>query len=116
MFSVSTPSIDEFETMYNNADQAPVLVASDSILGINVVTGIQDISSREFEIYPNPTKNGVVYLKGFELIEIDEIEVFNLRGKLIQSYPTYPANGIEISGKAGVYLLKMKYALRKTYS
>jgi hypothetical protein len=108
MFSVSTPAIDEFETMYYNADQTPVLVVSDSILGINVVTGVTETTREEFEIYPNPTKNGIVKLKGHDLSKIDEIEIFSLRGKLIQSYRTYPSNGIEISKKAGVYLIKVK--------
>jgi hypothetical protein len=108
MFSVSTPAIDEFQTMYNNADHTPVLVASDSILGINLVTGIKETSGAEFEVYPNPTKNGVVYFKGYDVSKIDEIEIFSLRGKLIQSYRTYPNTGIEISGKAGVYLVKVK--------
>ncbi len=34
MFAVSTPTIDAFETMYDNADQTPVLIASDSILSL----------------------------------------------------------------------------------
>ena len=108
MFAVSTPEIDAFETMYNNADQTPVLIASDSILNIAVVTGIEENSKSNYSVYPNPTSNGMIRIKGEQLGQITSIEVFNVRGKLMNRFDSYPAKGIQLPEETGVYFLRIR--------
>lgn len=107
MFSYSTPEIDAFEVMYNNADKTPVLVAADSVLNLNVVTGINNQAKNEFQVYPNPTTNGLVKISG-NLKEIELIQVYDVRGKLVSSFVKYPASGIQLPSKEGIYLMKVE--------
>lgn len=108
MFSVSTPTIDAFETMYNNADQSPVLIASDSLLNIAVITGVNSIQKEQFEVYPNPTVDGTVRLKGENLNAITAIQVYDLRGKLVGNFAHYPNRGIMLPKETGVYLIQVE--------
>ncbi|MCF8461788.1 MAG: T9SS type A sorting domain-containing protein [Flavobacteriales bacterium] len=108
MFATSTPTIDAFETMYNNADQSPVLIAADSILNINVVTGITNRINSEITAYPNPTMTGKVRLKGDNFSSIIAIEIYDVRGRLISKLPQYTQEGINLPLEKGVYLLRIK--------
>ena len=107
MFSVSTPEIDAFEAMYNAADKSVVLVAADSILNVNVVTGIKEGSANGFEAYPNPTVSGKVFLRGMNTKEISSIEVFNTTGKLVLAKANYPHDGIQLPSQVGIYFIRI---------
>ena len=107
MFSVSTPEIDAFEAMYNAADKSVVLVAADSILNVNVVTGIKEGSANGFEAYPNPTVSGKVFLRGMNTKEINSIEVFNTTGKLVLAKANYPHDGIQLPSQVGIYFIRI---------
>ncbi len=108
MFATSTPTIDAFKAMYENADQSPVLIASDSILNVSVITGITERRDSEIIAYPNPTANGKVKLRGDNLSQIERIEVYDIRGKLISDLSGYPTNGFDLPIKEGVYLVRIK--------
>ena len=54
-------------------------------------------------VYPNPTANGMVFLKGFD--SNMEYQLYNLAGKLIQ---TKNESFIKIKNR-GVYILKIKF-------
>lgn len=108
MFVVSTPEIDAFEVMYNNADQMPVLVAADSLVDMNVVTDISLEKTIAISAYPNPSTNGLVRLKGENLSAISSIRVFNTKGQLLEELTSYPAQGIQLPENAGIYLLEVK--------
>lgn len=108
MFSYSTPEINAFQSMYANADKTPVLIAADSILNINVVTGIKEQLPEAFEVYPNPTFNGSVRLIGNKTSEINRIAVYDTRGKLVSTYGAYPTQGIQLPSEIGVYLIQVE--------
>ena len=108
LFTVSTPEIDAFEMMYNNADKTPVLIATDSIVGINISTGTDEMTDRKLVAYPNPTKNGLIRLRGKNLENISQIEVFSLDGKRVSSPSSYSNQGIVLPSTPGVYLLKLR--------
>ncbi len=110
MFAVSTPTINAFKTMYENADHTPVLVASDSLLDISVVTGIGRTEKTTFMAYPNPSTNGIVKLRGENIHAIDRIEVYDIRGKIIAILPSYPSSGIVLPTENGIYLLRVSAA------
>jgi hypothetical protein len=107
MFATSTPQIEAFEGMFTTADHTPALVASVST-AISVATGINESpNSDKIQVYPNPT-NSKVRIKGIRLASIQIIEVFDLDGKLIESYSSYPRDGIQLPERAGVYLIRVK--------
>lgn len=108
MFAVSTPEIDAFEAMYNAADKSPVLIAADSILSISVITRIDEVAEADISVYPNPTSDGIVRLSGTDIKRIKSIEVFDLRGKLIQSLTKPSSRQIRLPKETGVYLIKLE--------
>ena len=107
MFAVSTPEIAAFEAMYNASDKAPVLVAADSILNVNVVTGTENLEPTDFVAYPNPTNNGIINLSGQNLSKINRINVYSVDGKLVNTYNSYPLAGIELPADKGVYHIQI---------
>ena len=94
--------------MYDNADQTPVLIASDSILNVNVITSIEQQNNIGFSVYPNPTVDGIVRLQGNNVLAISKIEVFSSGGKLVSSLRHYPTTGISLPTTLGVYLIRVK--------
>lgn len=76
MFSHSSSEINSFQTMFNAADQTPALVAQikegDLFLSSPTVN-----ANRPSVVYPNPTTNGIVKVKG---MQPDEIIVYTLTG------------------------------------
>ncbi|MEM6967224.1 MAG: T9SS type A sorting domain-containing protein [Bacteroidota bacterium] len=86
MLAESTPEIDTFRTMYENADLSPVLITStfmDSIF-------VQGLSSEEIveaswlKIYPNPTTDGWINISKPSAVEIKAIKIYDSVGRLIQ--------------------------------
>lgn len=104
LFTVSTPEIDAFEVMCNNADKTPVLVVADSIAGINVSNGRNEIMDRKLEAYPNLTKNNLIRLRGKNLENVSQIEAFSLDGKRISSLSSYSNR----ANTPGIYLRKLR--------
>lgn len=107
MFAVSTPEIDAFETMFNNADHTPVLVAADSVMNINVVTGTNELTESRFEVYPNPTKDGFVRVSTKDGEQITLLTVFDVSGKLVDTFNSIPTKGIQLPDDAGIYLIQV---------
>ena len=107
MFAVSTPEIAAFQAMYNAADKAPVLIASDSIINVNVVTGIEDSELIRFDVYPNPTTDGIVNVSGSSFTGITAINVYAVDGRLVSSYAAYPGGGIQLPAKSGIYHIQL---------
>ncbi|MCB9185508.1 MAG: T9SS type A sorting domain-containing protein [Flavobacteriales bacterium] len=107
LFGTSTPEISTFQTMYNNADKTPELVVADSILSINVVTGISDKDPIAFEAYPNPSSTGIVQLKGDHLENISSITIYDVEGRLLSQFSQYPIKGLELPTKPGIYLIRV---------
>lgn len=108
MFAYSTPEIDVFEAMYNAADKSPVLIAADSIMSINVITGVDEQNDIDLGLYPNPTTDGVVRLVGNDVSRISSVEVFDLRGKLVSQLSQVSITSIQLPERTGIYLLKLE--------
>lgn len=107
LFATSTPTIDTFEIMYNNADQTPVLIAEDSIVNMSVVTSIAEDSAEEFMVYPNPTNDGLITLVENETGSIEGIDIYNTRGQLVAEFDGYPTGGIRLPDEPGIYLIRI---------
>lgn len=69
------------------------------------------INDRALKLYPNPVKNGVIFLKGNNLDKIEIIQIFTIDGRLVMNLgkPFNFKNGISVRNlKKGTYILKTK--------
>jgi hypothetical protein len=108
MFAISTPEIDAFEAMYNAADKSPILVAADSLLNINVVTGIDQVEEADISIYPNPTTNGTVRLTGKDVRRISTVQVFDTKGRMVKMLSQNAVSTFELPETSGIYLIRIE--------
>jgi len=87
MFAESTPEIETFRTMFDNADRSPVLV-DERTLSIDFV-GTSAIDKSEFaeqiQVFPNPTR-GWITLDLPENASIEKIEIRNMKGQKMGDY------------------------------
>ncbi len=84
MFTLNTAPINRFKTMYQNADQTPILVAKDSMNNINLPLGIKNnTSTANVKVFPTISLDGKVYVSAEYGTMINSIEVYNAEGKLI---------------------------------
>ena len=107
MFGVQTPQIDTFRTMFDGADHTPVLVASDSLIGLVPLSIRQEMKLDEMSVYPNPSSD-VIRLKGVKSGDVRMIEVFDTNGKRVYSNAGYDVSGIVLDTRPGIYLLRVK--------
>ncbi len=90
MLEESTPEIDTFRTMYNNADQNPVLMVEDTIQNLFVETMVanQNIAISNSKIYPNPSSNGQFFIELGENEKLGQVQIYDLKGRPIQNLNT----------------------------
>lgn len=73
---------------------------------VNVSTSIADIDELNIKIYPNPT-SGFIHFES-ENTEIENIQIYDLTGKLIITKTGFENKEIDLSGiSSGVYLVKI---------
>ncbi|MGA1226179.1 MAG: T9SS type A sorting domain-containing protein, partial [Tamlana sp.] len=65
-------------------------------------------SALNFNMYPNPVKNGIVYFKTTQNLDI---EIYNVLGKLItKENITQSKNSVNVTNlNKGIYLIKLIY-------
>lgn len=80
MFAYNSTEIDTFRTMYENADGAPVLVQSDSL--VDITQGIDNVHELGVRIMPNPVRDGILRIDGLS-DRVLGIEVYDVRGGLV---------------------------------
>ncbi|MBL0330320.1 MAG: T9SS type A sorting domain-containing protein [Bacteroidetes bacterium] len=111
MFTYSTAEINTFETMYNSADQSPILVAQDSINNVLIPTGIETYSSNELvKAWPTISMDGKVYISSEYGTLIKSVEVFNAEGKLQaqhQNLGFQPSMSLYLPQASGIYYLRI---------
>lgn len=102
MFSHHGARIDTFRTMYENADGTPDLAAADSLMDVQV--GIQEALATAPQVYPNPTRDGIVRLT---IPEITRIIAYDAAGKRVPVQTTRRSEGWRcvLPERAGVYYL-----------
>jgi len=80
MFAMSTPEIEIFRTMYDEADGTPVLVRELEIT--DLTNGVDDLAELGVRIFPNPVHDGVLHVEGLDE-RITAIEMFDVRGAVV---------------------------------
>ncbi|MBI3510904.1 MAG: T9SS type A sorting domain-containing protein [Bacteroidetes bacterium] len=109
LFSYSSPEISSFNTMYNTADQTPMLVAQVDMN--NTITNIDQHGNAvpQIEVYPNPTSDGKIHFTNWQTSGIQSVRVYDLQGKEVVS----PIEGKEFTGelmlpRKGVYFVVLE--------
>lgn len=113
MFSFSTPEIDAFRSMYDNADKLPTLIATDTLGQLSIITGVAQSSVNDIQVFPNPSSNGQ-----FEL-SIGQsgparVNIWTYDGKLIHQTQFDGRTTINLNTKAGVHLLEVEYNKKRS--
>ncbi len=109
-FDVTASCIDPVVDQYNNrylvvsTDATLPAVCFNSCEVCPSAAGLQDLSSVELNVYPNPSEDNVVITSN-EIIEF--VELFNMNGELIKSYRVESKEAlINVSGlSSGTYIL-----------
>ena len=106
MFSYNTELIDSFKSMYQSADKLPVLCASDQLLNIQLLNGVNQISAKNFSVYPTASIDGIVTVSADD---ISSIEIFNSDGKLLSALHSinHSDNTIELPHANGIYFIRI---------
>jgi len=108
MFSYNSMEIDSFRNFYNNADQAPALVADAEIDDINL-GGTLAHAQQELHFYPNPTSNGNIYVAGFNNYKVEMIHVYDLSGReVVAPVAGDQFNGVITLPERGVFLVVLE--------
>ena len=106
IFAASTPEIETFRTMYNNADQSPVLVKEEKLEDIFINTiNTTELAVEELQLFPNPS-SGLVNLPNTPQ-PIRSIKIFNAAGQLVQSLSA-PGNSFELPAAKGMYWIELR--------
>ncbi|MFT5280406.1 MAG: hypothetical protein ACI9P8_002047 [Bacteroidia bacterium] len=108
MFSYSTPEIDTFKTLYDNADKLPTLVTADTLSQLSIVTGVSALNESVVNVYPNPSSTGLFYLD-FDGNDKVAVRVWTPAGKLVRELDFVGNGMIELDVEAGIYLLETEF-------
>ncbi len=111
MFEYSTPEIDSFRTMYEDADGSPVLIQEAAITDLSVE--VDDLQELGVRIFPNPVRDGLLRIEGINT-RVEAIEVYDLRGAAVARW--VPAGGhqwlVRLPRTAATYVVVVRTASR----
>ncbi len=106
MFSVSTPEIETFRTMFDAADRAPVLVRSVQMMVDPLPSSTRQQQRTPFvKLYPTLSSNGRLFV---ESTKIHEVQVFDLNGRPVEQLPKKSGNYEIWMREKGVYLVRFR--------
>ena len=104
MFAESSPQIEEFRTMFDNADRSPVLIRETSLY-VPGLTSTKEARLPEYRIFPNPTRN-IAYLECGQKIHLD---VYDMLGRFVlESNFGAGTHPLELP-EPGLYLLRLQF-------
>ena len=107
LFAESTPEIDTFRKMYDQADLSPVLIAEKTMDSLFVQsTGLFDqLKDLEIELYPNPLVFGnALQILVSGNIKVQRVSVFDLKGRLLLEREG-AVSSLELPDGGGVFLI-----------
>ena len=105
MFAFNSTEIDSFRNFYNNANQAPSLVADAEIDDINL-GGTLAHAQQNLHFYPNPTDDGRIFVNGWKDLDVEQVRVFDLAGRqVVDPVAGDQFNGVIFLPQRGVYLV-----------
>ena len=110
LFAFNGAEIDSFRTMFNTADQTPVLIASDSIINI-ALAAPQQQDAHALKVYPTVTSSGKVSIETLPGTSIRHVDVYSSSGKNVLSLDFSGKNtiySVVLPDEESVYLMKIQ--------
>jgi hypothetical protein len=107
MFSESTPEIETFRTMFDNADRSPVAVRSTQISDVyvdGITATAEAFLQKAVRVFPNPAPGGFCAVQASG-VDVRGIKVFDIKGRLLQTLPA-GSNQVQLP-RAGIFLLEV---------
>ncbi|MFN4255381.1 MAG: T9SS type A sorting domain-containing protein [Saprospiraceae bacterium] len=85
MFAHSSPEIDSFKLMFEAADRSPILVGEVVLDSVYVQpVSAKGVAAQAFvKIFPNPSRDGRVFAQASGGVQIRQLKIYDLGGKLI---------------------------------
>lgn len=106
MFAYNSAEIDLFENLFNAADHTPSLVAE--ILMGNMFNSINELYEPEWKIFPNPVREGKIFISGLKQEDIISVTVINTNGQTVINVPAQLFNGsLELPETSGTYFIRV---------
>ncbi|HKR03529.1 MAG TPA: T9SS type A sorting domain-containing protein [Bacteroidia bacterium] len=120
LLAYNSAEIDSFRNMFNNADQTPLLIASDSIIniGLNIPSANLQFPDDDIILYPAVSADGKIVISSLTKAGLKEITVFSNEGKKVSGLTitnsplSLPFN---LPPAAGIYYLKITTNSSKVY-
>jgi hypothetical protein len=104
MFDETTPEIETFRTMFDEADRSPILVKTASIFA-EAISSSQEVLAKDrfVNIYPVPTTDGKLTVQSNRL---HQTRVYSVSGQLVQVIGKHSGQyTIQLKNK-GIFILK----------
>lgn len=111
MFQINTAPINQFESMYQSADKAPVLVASGQLLMVLTPSSIEEVDlGQALVVSPNPTLEGLLRISSQTGMQIKSVDVYRANGQLIDSFRKLNVTEWQylLNGAAGQYIIRIE--------
>ncbi len=118
MFAFNSAEIDTFRNMFNNSDQTPFLMASDSLINLVMSADRNPVSEADLEVYPTISTDGNVNIRTRPGLAISYIEIYTTDGKKViqMSIPGNKAAWqVNLPAPQTVYLMKIHLSGKTFY-
>ncbi|MBC7777142.1 MAG: T9SS type A sorting domain-containing protein [Phycisphaerae bacterium] len=109
MFAFSSPEIDSFRTMFDAADQSPILIAEAFLDSVFVSpVSVKSIANEGFvKIFPTLTKDGRVNVRTTGNAQVYRVQVWDSTGRLVWDKP-FSGEPIQLPRQSGVYFVSVE--------
>ncbi len=110
MFNLNSQPINDFKSMYQTADKTPVLVASDELDSVVVVSSYRELKADEYLLFPVPVTSSQVFIKSISNNAVSRIEMWDASGRKVSDQQFDGASigcYVNMPASRGVYFLKI---------
>ncbi len=110
MFNLNSQPINDFKSMYQAADKTPVLVASDELDSVVVVSSYRELKADEYLLFPVPVTGSQVFIKSVSNNAVSRIEMWDAAGRKVSDQQFDGASigcYVNMPASRGVYFLKI---------
>ncbi|HOS47679.1 MAG TPA: T9SS type A sorting domain-containing protein [Bacteroidia bacterium] len=117
MRNYSSAEIDTFLNMYDNADRSPILVSNDTLNNVLITTGIASPKNNSgISISPNPTNDGIVYIKNISRGVNITVNIYNAAGQIVNAEVLLRNENAKVilPNKEGIYFISINEGKKRT--
>jgi len=118
LFTLNHSDINKFKNMYQNADQNPVLMVTDSIENIQLPVNIKQVAIGKLSVYPTILEGNELFISANNHENINTIQIFNSLGKIVYTTENNSLRylkRLEFEYPTGVYFIKISTNKKRYY-